>query len=703
MRWSYRVRNRARWRDDQAASLELENQARRDLLELGIGHEALSAAVEAGLLEVSIPFVSEQQGWDARILPWEALLTAATRSEREGRPLLIVRHLSRPAVAATVAPPEQALIVISEPGRLEGHYSFESERRLIEAHLAVKDAHVLESPTREALALEVRRRSPQVVHLSGFDAHQGAVLLGIPTDSSWRDGFYLASSRAALEVCEPEPLALALSAGNPPPRMVTCNAYNTAARIAALIVAHGAGAAIGFQDDVDDSVAERFFASFYRAWVVSGFDTLPAFRFAWREAREVAPLRGTGIVLWSAAPLVSEKEQPATEDDRLGKRLRDEREQTIVIDVGRGDDLRQILERDVQPLEALNYGLLHNGGSLFETFRLRKLRTGVLRDVRVEVSLSVGPQEFRYRESLDLDLPVTDITDKVRLPLTWDYIRSMRENTRTGLYVEIAVRDRILHSRTYPIVLLPVEEWRDTRRDGKWLPSFVLPRDPAVAAIVDRAQRYLMALRDDPGAGFDGYQSIDEAAADPAEAVDLQVQALWSAIVYEYGLSYINPPPTYTASSQRLRCPYDVIEGRRGTCIDLALLLASCLEYVDIYPVLFLLKGHAIPGYWRSEKAHRDFISMQRVDEGQNPRSGGRQHDSWVIPAEAYHEIVSLVRANQLVPLETVWLTQHKGYGDATEAGIEDLDDREQFEAMLDVVRAREASVTPLPLRGSLR
>ncbi len=69
------------------------------------------------------------------------------------------------------------------------------------------------------------------------------------------------------------------------------------------------------------------------------------------------------------------------------------------------------------------------------------------------------------------------------------------------------------------------------------------------------------------------------------------MQAIWTALVNEYRLQYINPPPAYSEQSQRLRTPSDILASNSGTCIDLALLLASCLEYIDIYPVVVLLVG----------------------------------------------------------------------------------------------------------------
>ncbi len=34
-----------------------------------------------------------------------------------------------------------------------------------------------------------------------------------------------------------------------------------------------------------------------------------------------------------------------------------------------------------------------------------------------------------------------------------------------------------------------------------------------------------------------------------------QARALWSVLVYDYDLAYIEPPPSYTAMSQRLQSP----------------------------------------------------------------------------------------------------------------------------------------------------
>jgi hypothetical protein len=217
-----------------------------------------------------------------------------------------------------------------------------------------------------------------------------------------------------------------------------------------------------------------------------------------------------------------------------------------------------------------------------------------------------------------------------------------------------------------------------------------------------------MSMADDPTAGFDGYQSVDEGAPTVEaryDAVDLQVRAIWSALLYDFELHYINPPPSYSAFHQRLRTPSEIVKGRRGTCIDLALLLAACLEYIDIYPVVFLLKGHAFPGYWRSPKFHKEFQQVTSVPlpEAPTPDALGatahtttRFEDAYAV--KNFTETRSLVATGRLVPLETVWLTTHGPFADAVEEGRRNLRRALEFDSMIDLVRARATGVTPLPV-----
>ncbi len=368
-----------------------------------------------------------------------------------------------------------------------------------------------------------------------------------------------------------------------------------------------------------------------------------------------------------------------------------------------------IVSVEIEP--EINYGLLHNGLPVFRKLTLHKPAAGPALQVEVTVELNVGSDSYPYRHTVTLEEQPVALAEKVRVPLTSSLARALRERVQSTLYLCVKAGDTVIYQRTVGVTLLPVDEWLDDGRQSVWLPSFVLPRDPVIGRIVDAAQRYLMALQDDPAAGFDGYQGLDPADPDTRSMVDLQVRALWCALSYDFGLSYINPPPSYSARTQRLRTPSDVINGRRGTCIDLALLLAACLEYVDIYPAVILLKGHAFPAFWRSDAAHDDFVLANAgpaaAGAGNDPPAGvpagvkgqvGRY--GWQFQRQHFSLLMQCIQRGDLVPLETVDLTNRSSFDTAMQDGLENLRNKSEFDSLLDLVQARrnEPPVTPLPI-----
>jgi hypothetical protein len=697
--WSYVVRTRARWASDESTYESLVDEVRERLAELDITDAHLETLARAGLVEVQIPATDDSTGWAARTLPWESLLAAATyRHTRrlETGPPLVVRHFALEKPPAW-RQPKNVLFVQTAPGRLAEVYSFDEERKLVEISLGLKALKPAKDPTRAELQARIRGDDPDIVHVTGIDLHQGGALLGKPDEETKLDGVYLAGEGGAPDAVRAHEFAsLFASPNSPPPLLVACNLYHSAARIAAGLVSHGVGAAIGVQDELDDMLIERFFGAFYRAWRASNWDLVAAFRAALTRASAYAPMRGSGMVLWSGRSLVRAQPTPAAIKARATKAQGPRPPAGPRPD---GRDARDWFAIDVKPPKEINYSLLHNREKIFEKFTIAKLWPGAA-EISVEVQLFVGQESFPYRTSVALapDSEFVDLAELIHAPLLSRFLRSNRENVNTCLYVEVRYGNAELRRDTFPVKLLAVDEWKfDPSDDSRWLASFVLPRDPAVLRIVNAAQRYVTSLRDDPGAGFDGYQSTDPEADDPDAAVDLQVRGIWSALISDIQLAYINPPPTFTENAQRLRTPSDTVDGQRGTCIDLALLFAACLEYVDIYPVIFVLKDHAFPGYWRNEESHDRYLKMKAaIPAGRTAQARGDQS------FDEFDEVTQLVNSGDLVPLETVWLTQRRGFQEAIDAGLENLINRSDFGALLDVKQARSKGVTPLPIAGGV-
>lgn len=741
MQWRSIVRNRRRWADSKQTRDEKDQTAYAQLRMLGLSEENLQRIAAARIVEVAIPFESETLGWEARIIPWEYLLFAATRKLRPAGRITVVRHLNRAgARGPTVRAPEDrkpasVLYVESAPGKFGSELNFSSERKLVESSLDSIKFQMSKDPTARALEEIIGKENPDVIHLAGFDSYQWPSLT-TQEPARLRDGYLMAGEKIDVEVVAAEALAPALNAGKTKPVLVGCNLYNSASRICALAVAEGAGAALGFQDEFDDSLAELFFSTFYQNWN-SDWRMLEAFQTACQVLRDQpANLHGTGVVLWSDHSLLPEQvaEQAAPTGRKTrgravsfsypaaaapsaeANRLRAEKE--LLIEPTARSQAATILQVEAEPFKEFNYSMLHNNRPLFRTFKINKFKPGRAEQIGINVKLYVGEQSANYSATFDLKESLLDLRDKIRVPLLHAAWADLAECVRTSLSVKVTWGDFKIYSQTFTVTLLPLDQWRDDDVDRIWLPSFVLPRDQAVRRIVDSAQRYLMALRDDGGAGFDGYQSFDESQSKQpelaAEAVDDQVRALWATLVYDSSIAYINPPPTYSTASQRLRSPSEVIEGGRGTCIDTTLLLASCLEYVEIYPVIFLLNGHAFVGYWRSDKYRDEF---KELVEGSRPESAdaapanlGEDEGSREVPRYAwyfekkrdkslYGLIVRMVREQKLVPIESTWLTCRGAFWDAIEEGAKNLQSAADFHSMLDICEAR-GKVTPIPLRG---
>ena len=74
-----------------------------------------------------------------------------------------------------------------------------------------------------------------------------------------------------------------------------------------------------------------------------------------------------------------------------------------------------------------------------------------------------------------------------------------------------------------------------------------------------------------------------------------------SAAMVGHAIAYVYPPASFERSGQLVRGPSEILERRVGTCLDLALTYASCLEQAGLHPVLVLTEGHALVGVWLTD------------------------------------------------------------------------------------------------------
>jgi hypothetical protein len=787
------MRNRKRWIHDESLRRELAELGRQHLNSWQVDEPTIAAMARAqvvevvnkqaaqpptkeagkagvGLFTLFDPNIFGFAGWatkavkewaeksqerEMRRMPWESLLAMAARKYQNHEKLLVYRRLAglgdrNGTFATDSTKPLKALFVETAPGPLWDVYDFDLELKAVQTYLRGLTVDRQQNLSLGELRACIENTQPTVIHLSGIDGIQGfSILHGTseapaaparvpsPTppaspQASARatEGVYFRNDLGQPKVETPEDVAAALCSAEKKPLLVTFNLYNSSARLAAETVRCGAAAAIGVQDYIDDTVGDIFFANLFRTW--SEKDRVPlldAFQTAVRELDPYLPrVRGSGMVLWTSEPLLERNKDNTIclPNRKAAMSTKPSRRTRPSVD----------LEFDIEPYPALNYSVLHNGKSkMFETFRIFKFSYEEEVDLRVEVNLNVGGRNFPFRQSFRMDHHILDLTEMIAVSLTSALTRSLRESVRTTIFVRITVGpEEERFCKTFDVSILAVDEWVDDGPSGIFLPSFVLPRDSMVSAVIGNAQRYLMALADDASQGFDGYQSCEDSDDDPAAALEPQTRAIWYALQHDFALKYINPPPTFTEFSQRLRTPSETLKGGRGTCIDLTLLLAACFEHIGLHPVIFLLSGHAFPGYWTDEERRKNFRTTKLdplasiIDLGpqalQPTLSTGQRSSllfwltrkvqptssdfldpenivapvEWKYESRRRAEIQLAIRKGELVAIEATYLTNGGSFVDACEVGESNLEAKDDFESMLDVSLARENSVTPLPL-----
>jgi len=704
-KWRYVVANRRRITVDTRLGLseEIFERVREFAKKDAEGLRGLvKLMARSGVVEVEIPYVSETVGWAARVFPWENIIGLLTKPYRaEDSTIAVIRYLADKDRTSTSAETPTSLVVVrSGPGKLAELFDFQRECQAVIETIGLPGAGghepFLREPDRDQLRSRVTANPPSVIHLSGVDplALQSYELAEL-TDET-RDGFVLRGTAEPYDAVGPLEMASILTSGSVKPTLVAISSCFSGDRVAAMAVALGSRYAVGFQDTVTDCDALLFFTAFYRGWSRE-WDILKAFEEARTQfIRQATSKASGGVVLWTSLSLL----QPANETKRFQK------SRTKSIKVAEASDIRLHIEH----WPNLNYSLLHNNRSPFKNFLVDKQFPGKLPPLRIEVALEVGSEicRCRFSEPLPEDEQPLKLAERIRLPLVAGLLRQCSESLRTNLYTRVECGDHVLCERSDRITVLPADEWRDDGEDHRWLPSFVLPRDPKVLRIVTAAKRYLQTLLDDCSAGFDGYQRLSHDDSNSADVVDPQVQAIWAALQHEMPLTYINPPPSYTSQSQRLRTPGQVFDGNAATCIDLSLLFASCLEFVGIYPSIFLITGHAFPGYWRSDKVWwqmRQFKFKDISSEGSQlvstpvaPMVTRGQGEGWMFTGvDNLAELLRYVQAGSLVPFESTYVTAKRGFYEALELGSSRLHP-ESFDAMIDVQSARGEDVTPLPI-----
>ena len=329
---------------------------------------------------------------------------------------------------------------------------------------------------------------------------------------------------------------------------------------------------------------------------------------------------------------------------------------------------------EIEADSTLGYASIQNSVPVVRSLRLTNHGREVLENLQVLITCNpqfaqgvrlrfdrLGPGEARRISPVDLT------PDHA-------YLAELQESVKATVQVSVLSGTDEVVQTAKSIEILAYDHWAGTRALPELLAAFCMPNNPAVDVLVGQASKLLRSEHAE--LSMNGYQSKSR------DLVWKQVSALYCSISAQT-LQYAEPAASFGTDGQKIRTPERILEGRVATCMDLAMLFASCMEQAGLRAVILIKEGHAWVGVWLHSACFPDPITddvqavRKRVDSG------------------------------EFLVFETTGVAQHHSHRPslriAVEQGHAHLLEQETFRYAVDIHRARELQIKPLPSRTTLR
>ena len=258
----------------------------------------------------------------------------------------------------------------------------------------------------------------------------------------------------------------------------------------------------------------------------------------------------------------------------------------------------------------------------------------------------------------------------VKIAVSAAYLFALTEKEAGNIRITAEQDGETVAAEDIPVEILAYDQWSGSFIMPELLSAFTSPNHPAISNIISKAGAILREWTGSPS--FTGYQSEDP------NIVKKQAAAIYTALCGE-GIAYTMPPADFEKNGQRVRMPFDVLSGKMGTCIDLTLLYASCLEQIWLNPLIILIGGHCFAGFWLEDETFADCVE----------------------------DDVSAVRKRTAEGIDKICVVEctdftagsGKDFAHAEKHALDALEDPGRFRYAIDVRRCRGSGIRPIPAR----
>ena len=254
------------------------------------------------------------------------------------------------------------------------------------------------------------------------------------------------------------------------------------------------------------------------------------------------------------------------------------------------------------------------------------------------------------------------------------FLCNLTEKTKAKTCVRVLSKDgEVLAEVSKDLEVLDYSQYWGNSFMSQYLATFVTPRHIALDPIIKRASELL--------AKWTGSSALSAYSHDVPNRPKMIIGALYEA-VSEQNITYCHSTTTLAKHGQKIRTCEELLSkerGKRGCCLDMALLMCSCLEAVGMHPLLILQDDHAFVGCWLVKDMFADSVN-------DDPSLITKR------TAEGINEIL-------LVEMTCANEGQKVPFDQAVSIANDKIKSIEKFSFFLDVARARLAGVQPIPQR----
>ncbi|HEU4654086.1 MAG TPA: DUF4011 domain-containing protein [Steroidobacteraceae bacterium] len=318
---------------------------------------------------------------------------------------------------------------------------------------------------------------------------------------------------------------------------------------------------------------------------------------------------------------------------------------------------------------AVSYASYQNNVPLIRNLALTNSTDDQLRDIEVSIRCEpdfVESVKLRFERLNAREVRALNALD---LKFKHQYLAELTEAERGRIVVDITAGGELIASESRAVDVLAYDQWAGTRSLPELLAAFSLPNNPAIDRLIYSASELLS--KSARGRSMNGYQSKNR------DDVWAQMSAIYSAIAATK-LHYSEPPASFGTDGQKIRTPDRIMAGGIATCLDLTMLIVSCLEQAGLHPLVLMKNGHAWAGCWLINTT----LPTSVFDDAQALRKR--------------------VASGELLVFETTVLTDPSSPSlrFACELGLQHLQNEDEFLCAVDVKRCRIEQIRPLPIRA---